>query len=58
MTELKNLWDLLRKNLEQEEINKALLGQNNAITFMATFYPTINEFRGNIDLQIVIDRFC
>lgn len=42
----------------QEEINKALLGQNNSITFMATFYPTINEFRGNIDLQIVIDRFC
>ena len=48
----------IKEKFGQEEINKALLGQNNAITFMATFYPTINEFRGNIDLQIVIDRFC
>ena len=48
----------IKEKFGREEINKALLGQNNAITFMATFYPTINEFRGNIDLQIVIDRFC
>ena len=45
------IYGFIKEKFGQEEINKALLGQNNAITFMATFYPTINEFRGNIDLQ-------
>lgn len=40
------------------EINNAMEGRKNSIEFMATFYPNINEYMGNQEIQIVIDRFC
>ena len=50
--------EFLKNKFCQEEINKALGGEKNNIEIMATYYPTINEFNGNSQIQIVIDRFC
>lgn len=50
--------EFLKNKFGQEEINKALVGEKNNIEIMATYYPTINEFNGNSQIQIVIDRFC
>lgn len=50
--------EFLKNKFGQEEINKALVGEKNSIEIMATYYPTINEFNGNSQIQIVIDRFC
>ena len=50
--------EFLENKFGQEEINKALVGEKNNIEIMATYYPTINEFNGNSQIQIVIDRFC
>lgn len=49
---------LLKERFGQEEIDKVMFGRTNKIRFMATFYPTINEYMGKRTLQIVIDRFC
>ena len=40
-----------------EEVKKALRGMDNNITIMAVFYPNINEYNGNTQLQLVINRF-
>ena len=40
-----------------EEVKKALRGMDNNITIMAVFYPNINEYTGNTQLQLVINRF-
>ncbi len=48
----------LKERFGQEEIEKAMTGRKNKIRFMATFYPTINEFQGVRKLQLVLDRFC
>lgn len=50
--------EFLKERFGQEEIDKALAGRKNEIRFMATFYPSVNEYRGCQNLQIVIDRFC
>lgn len=50
--------EFLKNKFGQEEINKVLVGEKNNIEIMATYYPTINEFNGNSQIQIVIDRFC
>lgn len=50
--------EFLMNKFGQDEINKAIQGINNNIEIMATYYPKINEYHGNTQLQIVIDRFC
>lgn len=49
---------MLRERYGQEEINKAISGNKNNMQFMATYYPQINEYMGNKQIQLVIDRFC
>ena len=48
----------LKDKFGQGEIDKALNGMKNSMEIMATFYPNINEYKGNVQIQIVIDRFC
>lgn len=50
--------EFLMNKFGQDEINKAMQGINNNIEIMATYYPKINEYNGNVQMQIVIDRFC
>lgn len=47
-----------KEKFGQSEIDKALKGEKNNIEIMATYYPRINEYNGNSQIQIVIDRFC
>lgn len=42
----------------QSEIDRALKGEKNNIEIMATYYPKINEYNGNSQIQIIIERFC
>jgi single-stranded-DNA-specific exonuclease len=49
---------MVREKYGQSEIDKALNGEKNNIEIMATYYPQINEYNGNSQIQIVIDRFC
>ncbi len=54
----KEFLSFLRERFGQEEIDKAIAGRKNNIRFMAAFYPTIHEYQGCQNLQIVIERFC
>ncbi len=40
------------------EVNKAMKGDSNILELTVAYYPSINEFNGNIKLQLVIERFC
>ena len=48
----------IKEKFGQSEIDRALKGEKNNIEIMATYYPRINEYNGNSQIQIVIDRFC
>ena len=48
----------IKEKFGQAEIDKALKGEKNNIEIMVTYYPKINEYNGNSQIQIVIDRFC
>lgn len=50
--------EFLMNKFGQDDINKAMQGIKNNIEIMAVYYPKINEYNGNIQLQIIIDRFC
>lgn len=52
------LFIFMEEEFGKEEVDKMLKGQNNAIDIAFTYYPTINEFRGNKTLQIVIQNYC
>lgn len=48
----------LKEKFGQSEIDKALKGEKNQIEIMAVYYPKVNEYNGNSQIQIVIERFC
>lgn len=48
----------VKQRFGQSEIDKALKGEKNNIEIMATYYPKINEYNGNSQIQIIIERFC
>ena len=49
--------EFITNKFGNEEVKKALRGMDNNITIMAVFYPNINEYNGNTQLQLVINRF-
>ena len=54
----KEFMSFIKEKFGQSEIEKALRGEKNIIEIMAVYYPKINEYNGNSQIQIVIDRFC
>lgn len=50
--------EFLMDKFGQEEVNNAMAGKKNRIEIMATYYPRINEYMGNTQIQMIIDRFC
>lgn len=42
----------------EEAVNKAMKGENNPIEVTVAYYPATNEYNGNIQLQLVVERFC
>ena len=41
----------------EDELQKAFSGQTNDITLDITYLPSINEYRGNKTLQVVIEDY-
>lgn len=42
----------------EEEFNKILEGRDNKVQLSITYYPSINEYNGNRNLQVIIKNFC
>ena len=53
----KRFMEFLQNKFGQDEIDKAMQGENNAIKFMALYYPNVNAFNGREYLQLVIESF-
>ena len=53
--------DRFRAYVEQkfgmEEAEKMFLGRSSGVRLSMTYYPSVNEFRGNRTLQIVIQNY-
>lgn len=49
--------DDLKAKAGEEEVEKLMAGRPNRVSIMAAFYPDINEFRGNHELQIHITNY-
>lgn len=41
-----------------DEIKKATRGFSNNILLNVVYYPAINEYNGNVTIQMVVDKFC
>lgn len=52
------LMKFLMEKYGDDEVNKALKGENNNIEISIAYYPSINEYNGRVTLQVVVDRFC
>ncbi len=53
-TEMKN--DIIRKYGEAE-VENAFCGKENAIDITIAYNPSINEYKGNVDIQLVINNY-
>ena len=42
----------------KEEIGKVRMGRDNDVRLSVIYYPQINEYRGNIENQIVVNNYC
>lgn len=50
--------EYLEEQFGQAEIDKALNGNINNIRLNITYYPTINEYRGEEQVNIIIGHYC
>lgn len=53
----KRFMEFLKNKFGQDEIDKAMQGESNEISFMALYYPNVNSFNGRDYLQLVIESF-
>ena len=42
----------------KEELGKVRMGIDNDVRLSVIYYPQINEYRGNIENQIVVNNYC
>ena len=54
----KRFMGFLQRKFGQEEIDKAMKGDENDIKIMLLYYPNVNEFNGREYLQLIIESFC
>lgn len=54
----KRFMSFLQKKFGQDEIDKAMKGEDNEIKIMLLYYPNVNEFNGREYLQLIIESFC
>lgn len=50
--------DYYRKKYSDEAVQRALLGQENALRLSVIYQPTINTYRGNESIQFDIRNYC
>lgn len=55
--DIEDFQDHIRNKFGEEELLKAFDGQANSINLEITYVPSINEFRGNKTLQVVIQDY-
>ncbi|MGN0297696.1 MAG: single-stranded-DNA-specific exonuclease RecJ [Lachnospiraceae bacterium] len=55
---LEEFWNLVQENFGVQAKEDLLRGNPNSVDMAFTYYPTINEFRGNCTLQIVVQNYC
>ncbi len=48
----------LREEYGPQEVEAALRGVGSGLDIALTYYPQVNEFRGALNLQIVIQNYC
>lgn len=48
----------LNEKYGAEEVDNAMKGKNNTIRLNITFYPSINEYKNNENINIVIGHYC
>ena len=49
--------DYIRENFGPAELELLLQGRPSSVVLSMTYYPSVNEFRGNKTLQIVIQNY-
>ncbi len=55
--EIEEFEDFIKDKFGEDELMKAFNGQENDITLDITYLPSINEYRGNKTLQVVIEDY-
>lgn len=50
--------DFMKEEYGAAEVEQMMQGRKNNIDIAFTYYPSINEFRGEVTLQIVIQNYC
>lgn len=55
--DIDQILDYLKKKFSEEEVEKAMNGLDNEIYLDLIYYPNINEFRGERNLQIIIQDY-
>lgn len=53
----KRFMGFLQNKFGQDEIDKAMKGEDNDIKIMLLYYPNVNEFNGREYLQLIIESF-
>lgn len=56
--DVEQFMDFLKEEYGLEEVEKMMQGRSNNIDIAFTYYPSVNEFRGDITLQVVIQNYC
>ena len=56
--DIEQFMNFMTEEYGDAEVEKMMQGRKNNIDIAFTYYPSINEFRGEITLQIVIQNYC
>lgn len=56
--DVEQFMDFLVEEYGAAQVEKMLQGRKNDIDIAFTYYPGVNEFRGEVTLQIVIQNYC
>lgn len=48
----------LAQKYGEDELNKMYAGKENQILLSITYYPSINEYNGNRNIQVIIKNYC
>lgn len=56
--DVEQFMDFMKKEYGVSEVEKMMQGRKNDIDIAFTYYPSVNEFRGEVTLQIVVQNYC
>lgn len=53
-----NFLEEIKEQFGGEELRKCRIGLDNQIRISVIYYPQVNEYRGNVETQIIINNYC